>query len=123
MKGVLFYMFTFYSNLTFYSIVAFSVAFSLLIIFYVFTLCLLRFLPLLDMLQEIHFKIMNRIRINRESMEQSDLQICSRIKKKLDIAVTQSRDWRATWDGLRSFVVCSGILFQSVNCGHAYYLD
>ena len=57
------------------------------------------------MLQEIHYKLMVRIRENRESMEGSEFQICPRIKKKLDIAVTQSREWRASWDGMRTFVV------------------
>ncbi|WOH15432.1 hypothetical protein DCAR_0934972 [Daucus carota subsp. sativus] len=67
-----------------------------------------RFLPLLDMLQEIHYKLMVRIRENRGSMEGSEFQICPRIKKKLDIAVTQSREWRASWDGMRTFVVKNG---------------
>lgn len=66
-----------------------------------------RFMPLLDMLQEIDFKLMNRIRENRERMLASEVQICPRIKTKLDHAIAQSRNWRATWDGLRTFVVCT----------------
>lgn len=38
-------------------------------------------------------------------MEASEVQICPRIKKKLDFAVNQSREWRASWDGMRTFVV------------------
>ncbi|XP_074338221.1 uncharacterized protein LOC141676467 [Apium graveolens] len=74
-----------------------------------------RFLPLLDMLQEIHFKLINRMRENRDSMQASEFQICLRIKAKLDLVVTQSRDWRATWDGMRTFVVKNGRTCFTVN--------
>lgn len=86
------------------------------LIFCAFIKCLdnvARFLPLLDMLQDIHFKLMNRIREHRETMQASEFQICPRIKAKLDLAFTQSRDRRASWDGLRTFVVC--ILLFSVS--------
>ena len=75
-------------------------------------------MPLPDMLQEIHFKLMNRIRDNRENMELNELQICPKIKGKLDLSMTKSRDWRATWDGLRKFVVwfLFDIFICSDNC-------
>ncbi|KAL8155503.1 hypothetical protein AgCh_000771 [Apium graveolens] len=54
---------------------------------------------LLTMIQDIHFKIMRRIRVNKEQMCSSDQVICPRIKAKLDAAVKLSRKWQATWDG------------------------
>lgn len=57
------------------------------------------------MLQEIHFKIMIRMREMKANMLSSDVEICPKIKKKLDAAVTESRSWRASWDGERTFVV------------------
>lgn len=62
------------------------------------------------MLQDIHFKIMVRLREMRESMLASEADICPKIKKKLDIAVTESRSWKASWDGNRTFMVS---LFKS----------
>ncbi|XP_074355322.1 uncharacterized protein LOC141694472 [Apium graveolens] len=50
-----------------------------------------RYMPLLNMIQEIHFKIMRRIRINRDSMAYRDLPICPGIKYKLDAAINASR--------------------------------
>ncbi|XP_074323301.1 uncharacterized protein LOC141660233 [Apium graveolens] len=55
-----------------------------------------RYMPLLNIIQEIHFKIMRRIRINRDSMAYRDLPICPRIKHKLDAAINASRKWQAT---------------------------
>lgn len=63
-----------------------------------------RYLPLLNMLQEIHHKIMNRMRDKRD-MQKSELLVCPRIKKKLDQNVTNSREWQASWDGEMKFVV------------------
>ncbi|XP_074378168.1 uncharacterized protein LOC141719692 [Apium graveolens] len=62
----------------------------------------------LNMLQEIHFKLMRRVRLNKERMEASQHQICPVIRRKLDFAVRVSREWQATWDGHRSFMVRKG---------------
>nr|XP_017223024.1 PREDICTED: uncharacterized protein LOC108199627 [Daucus carota subsp. sativus] len=64
-----------------------------------------RYLPLLNMLQEIHFKLMNRIRDKRDEMLSSQNQVCPRIKKRLDKNVTLSREWRAAWDGQSKYLV------------------
>lgn len=60
-------------------------------VFLIFT----RYMPLLDMLQEIHFKLMNRIREKRKEMMDNNSQICPKIKKILDERINQSRKWRA----------------------------
>ncbi|XP_074323846.1 uncharacterized protein LOC141660755 [Apium graveolens] len=65
-------------------------------------------MPLLTMLQEIHYKLMTRMTTRRDEMLNTNLQICPRIKKKLDFLVTESRKWSATWDGAKKFQVKSG---------------
>lgn len=80
-----------------------------------FELFLFRYMPLLNMIQEIHFKIMRRIRINRDAMAGRDLEICPRIKQKLDIAVKASRKWQATWDGDKKYMVRQGTRSVTVN--------
>ncbi|XP_074374630.1 uncharacterized protein LOC141715044 [Apium graveolens] len=67
-----------------------------------------RFMPLLTMLQEIHYKLMTRMTTRRDEMLNTNLQICPRIKKKLDFLVTESRKWSAAWDGAKKFQVKSG---------------
>lgn len=57
------------------------------------------------MMQEMHHKLMVRIRQKRDEILSSDYQVCPRIMKKVDQAVTASREWRATWDGERKYVV------------------
>ncbi|KAL8098301.1 hypothetical protein AgCh_031170 [Apium graveolens] len=59
-----------------------------------------RYLPLLTMMQEIHHKLMLRIRQKREEILSNDNQVCPRIMKKVNQAVTASRDWRAFWDAI-----------------------
>ncbi|XP_063949919.1 uncharacterized protein LOC135152758 [Daucus carota subsp. sativus] len=67
-----------------------------------------RYMPLLTMLQEIQFKLMTRMRQKRDDMLASDLQICPKIKKYLDVLITESRKWNAAWDGERKFQVKQG---------------
>ena len=74
-----------------------------------------RYMPLLNMIQDIHFKIMRRIRINREAMLASDVEICPRIKRKLDENVKHSRRWQATWDGDTKYMVRQGTRSVTVN--------
>lgn len=57
------------------------------------------------MMQEIHFKLLTRMRINRDGMRNSDHLVCPRIKKRLDVLVNESRQWTASWDGLKRFSV------------------
>lgn len=64
-----------------------------------------RYLPLLTMMQEIHHKLMLRIRQKRDEIMNNDYQVCPRIMKKVDQAVTASREWRVVWDGERKYVV------------------
>lgn len=54
-------------------------------------------MPLLTMLQEIHVKLLG-VRI-RDGIEGSDMQICPRIRRQLDLLVTESRNWATFWDG------------------------
>ncbi|XP_074344443.1 uncharacterized protein LOC141683571 [Apium graveolens] len=70
---------------------------------------------LLTMIQDIHFKIMRRIRVNKEQMCSSDQVICPRIKAKLDAAVKLSRKWQATWDGESKYMVRYGTKSVIVN--------
>lgn len=60
------------------------------------------------MMQEIHFKLMQRIREKRDEMIVSDMHIYPRIKKQLDIYVKQSKEWRASWEGATRYLVKSG---------------
>lgn len=45
----------------------------------------------------------------------TDLLVCPRIKKKLDVLVTESRQWTASWDGMKSFQVKSGTMAVRVD--------
>ncbi|XP_074366455.1 uncharacterized protein LOC141707283 [Apium graveolens] len=74
-----------------------------------------RYMPVLTMLQELHFKIMRRIRTNREAMQYADIVICPRIKGKLDISVKNSRKWHASWDGDKKYMVKFGTKTLTVN--------
>ena len=60
---------------------------------------------MLTMFQEIHFKLMCRMKEKKEEMQSRDWQICPQIKKKIDIAVSALRNWHATWDGQKRFIV------------------
>lgn len=62
-------------------------------------------MPILTMMQEIHFKLMTRMRIKRDEMRNSEHMVCPRIKKRLDSLVTESRQWTASWDGMKLFSV------------------
>lgn len=63
------------------------------------------YLPLLNMIQDIHFKLMARITSKKEEILQNDFILCPRIKKKLDWIITESRKWDATWDGAKKFAM------------------
>ncbi|XP_074324264.1 uncharacterized protein LOC141661180 [Apium graveolens] len=67
-----------------------------------------RYMPLLTMMQEIHFKILTRMRVRRDDMLWSDNLVCPRIKKRLDVLVNESKQWIAAWDGMKKFQVKSG---------------
>ncbi|XP_074342344.1 uncharacterized protein LOC141679870 [Apium graveolens] len=74
-----------------------------------------RYMPVLTMLQELHFKIMRRIRTNREAMQHAGIVICPRIKGNLDISVKNSRKWHASWDGDKKYMVKFGTKAVTVN--------
>lgn len=65
-------------------------------------------MPLLTMMHEIHFRLMTRIRVNRESMQRFDSILCPRIKKKLDILITELKSWKASWNGSTGYSVKYG---------------
>lgn len=72
-------------------------------------------MPLLTMMQEIHFKLMVRMRQCRDDMLKTDNILCPNIKKKLDYLVTESRKWTAGWDGEKKFLVKCGTRAVTVN--------
>ncbi|XP_074366751.1 uncharacterized protein LOC141707468 [Apium graveolens] len=67
-----------------------------------------RYQPVLTMLQELHFKLMTRLRVKRDDMRNSDVHVCPVIKRKLDKLVTESRGWTAAWDGDKKYQVKQG---------------
>ena len=74
-----------------------------------------RYMPLLDMLQEIHFKLLKRVTEKRDEMMTKELQLCPKIKKILDERITQSRKWRAVWDGATRYQVKYNTRFVTVD--------
>lgn len=48
------------------------------------------------------------MRQKKEEMLKSEHLICPRIKKRLDLLVTESRKWSASWDGDKKFAVKQG---------------
>ena len=72
-------------------------------------------MPLLDMLQEIHFKLLKRVTEKRDEMMTKELQLCPKIKKILDERITQSRKWRAVWDGATRYQVKYNTRFVTVD--------
>ncbi|XP_074356516.1 uncharacterized protein LOC141696247 [Apium graveolens] len=52
-----------------------------------------RYMPLVIMLQEIHFNLMTRMREKRDEVQKNEALICPRIKKRLYLLVTESRNW------------------------------
>ena len=73
------------------------------------------------MLQEIQFKLMTRMRQKRDDMLASDLQICPKITKYLDVLITESRKWNAAWDGERKFQVKQGTRCVTVDLERGNY--
>ncbi|XP_017257144.1 uncharacterized protein LOC108226663 isoform X2 [Daucus carota subsp. sativus] len=74
-----------------------------------------KYMPLLTMMQEIHFKLMTRMRQKRDEMLKTDYLICPRIKKRLDLLITESRNWTASWDGQKLFAVKQGTRVNTVD--------
>lgn len=74
-----------------------------------------RYMSLLNMIQDIHFKLLTRIRVNRDAMIRYDSPLCPKIKKKLDVLVTKSRDWRASWNGATAYSVKMGTRVVTVD--------
>ena len=64
-----------------------------------------RYMPLIDMLTEIHDMIMVRLHKKRDDMASVDCVIVPRMKKKLDLAVKESSGLKVLWDGRANYVV------------------
>lgn len=64
-----------------------------------------RFMPMLTMFQEIHFKLMRMVRRRREKMAARHSQITPKARERLDLSVKWSRKWQATWDGDKKYMV------------------
>ncbi|KAK1378082.1 hypothetical protein POM88_024826 [Heracleum sosnowskyi] len=80
-----------------------------------------RYMPLIDMLIEIHDMIMTRVHENRDRMARYDCLIVPKAKKILDEAVKESCGYTVLWDGSETYVVkgkgtsCS-VNLQSRSC-------
>lgn len=72
-------------------------------------------MPILTMFQEIHVKLLTRIRTIRDRIQNSDMLICPRIRRELDLLVTESRNWTASWDGNTRFQVKQGTRLVTVD--------
>lgn len=79
------------------------------------TIMCYRYMPLLTVIQEIHFKLRTRIRVNRDAMLKSDTQLCPRIKKKLDLLITELGNWRASWNDSTRYSVKQGTRVVTVD--------
>lgn len=64
-----------------------------------------RYLLVLTMMHEIHYKLMSRVREKREGMQASEMQVCPRSKKFLEIAIKSSGEWKASWNGSSIYLV------------------
>lgn len=64
-----------------------------------------RYMPLLEMLTEIHDMLMERLHRKRDAMRSIDCVVLPRIRKQLDQSVFESCEWRVLWDGRENFQV------------------
>ncbi|WOG92390.1 hypothetical protein DCAR_0311656 [Daucus carota subsp. sativus] len=64
-----------------------------------------RYMPLIDMLVEIHDMIMTRVHQNRDKMVRRDCTLVPKAKKILDQAVKESCGYSVLWDGRETYVV------------------
>ncbi|KAK1370413.1 hypothetical protein POM88_036505 [Heracleum sosnowskyi] len=64
-----------------------------------------RYMPLIDMLLDIHDMIMTRLHQNRDIMARRNCVIVPRIKKILDEAIKESVGYMVLWDGRDTYVV------------------
>ncbi|XP_074336347.1 uncharacterized protein LOC141673496 [Apium graveolens] len=64
-----------------------------------------RYMPLIDMLIEIHDMIMTRVHENRDRMARRDCLIVPKAKKNLDEAVKDGSAYSVLWDGRETYVV------------------
>lgn len=64
-----------------------------------------RYMPLIDMLVEIHDMLMTRLHEKRDSMSNMDCIIVPKMKKMLVEAVKDSAGLRVLWDGRDNYVV------------------
>ncbi|KAK1401206.1 hypothetical protein POM88_000811 [Heracleum sosnowskyi] len=64
-----------------------------------------RYMPLIDMLTEIHDMLMTRLHHKRDWMAQRDCVIVPVVKKNLDIAVKDSVGFTVLWDERENYVV------------------
>ncbi|KAK1383516.1 hypothetical protein POM88_021251 [Heracleum sosnowskyi] len=64
-----------------------------------------RYMPLIDMLTEIHDMLMTRLHEKRDTMQQIDCVVVPSIRRKLEEAVEESTGYRVLWDGRENYVV------------------
>lgn len=82
-----------------------------------------RYMPLIDMLTEIHDMLMERLHEKRDSMEHVDCIVLPRIKRIIDDNMVESAHCKAIWDGRQNFQVkwrgigfCVNLNQQSCSC-------
>lgn len=82
-----------------------------------------RFMPLIDMLTDIHDMIMERLHRKRDAMKNVDCVILPRVKKILDDEVVASSECSVLWDGRQNFQVkwrgigfCVNLTEQTCSC-------
>ncbi|XP_074342506.1 uncharacterized protein LOC141680086 [Apium graveolens] len=82
-----------------------------------------RFMPLIDMLTDIHDKIMERLHQKRDAMQNVDCIILPRTHKILNDAVVASSECSVLWDGRHNFQVewrgigfCVNLTGQTCSC-------
>ncbi|XP_074342661.1 uncharacterized protein LOC141680294 [Apium graveolens] len=63
------------------------------------------YMPLIDMLTDIHDMIMERLHKKRDIMKSVDCVVLPRIKNQLDISIKDSNECRVLWDGRENFQV------------------
>lgn len=64
-----------------------------------------RYMPLIDMLTDIHDLLMERLHKKRDAMNAKDCIVVPRIKKLVDEAVKESNECSVLWDGKENFQV------------------
>lgn len=82
-----------------------------------------RYMPITDMLTEIHDLIMARIHIRRDAMANQDTVLLPKVRKRLDGVIKDSNECSVIWDGRQNYQVkwrgigfCVSLQNQTCSC-------